>query len=140
MTVSYHLGLEFQANLYRNHISEPQAGENSTIVLALERVGLRYDPSPTLKVGSHIRRGNWPFCMNYKGTVGQDNSGANVYSPWYLGNSNTFQWAVTHILLCRSAQLFEQQADTQPTGSQGNNLAYRELIWKKGQCRMVSDW
>lgn len=78
--------------------------------------------------------------MNYKGTVGQANSEANVYSPWYLGNSNTFQWSVTHILLCRSAQLSEQQADTRPTGSQGNNLAYRELIWKKGQCRMVSDW
>lgn len=45
MTVSYHLGLEFQANFYRNHISEPQGGENSTIVLALEMVGLEIGSS-----------------------------------------------------------------------------------------------
>lgn len=69
--------------------------------------------------------------MNYKSTVGQANSGANFYSPWYLGNSNTFQWSVTHILLYRNAQLSKQQAGTWPTGSKSNNLAYRELIWKK---------
>lgn len=64
---------------------------------------------------------------------------ANCFSPWCLGNTNTWQWSETYTLLCRCSQLSQQQADTWPARSQGNNLG-RELIWKKWHCRMANDW